>query len=394
MILFPQVEKISQNLSISHFFLMFGYKLFSLYFPLFLLAKKFSFHQVGYTYLFIYLPIALSAPFVGYLNHKINPAFLASLGILGYSLYCLGMIFTQEIYLFYFWQVFLGISAALFFVSSRAILMGSNLKSPEESFSLFYSAPIYASAFSPAIGALLIYKYGFKGVFLLSLTIQFLTAFLLFLRIHKETETLTEKDMKIKESISNYKKMVREIEMKDTLPYLIISFTVLFIAGFYFAFFVIFLKNGLLWNQGKILLFESLVSFLFLPISLLLIKKISDRKREKNIFQGSLISGFSSLLIGVAPFILNFWFLITVLLGRTIGNIMVGASRSGLLSKKLIRIPEESAALDSVFSPLGISLGALIGGLLVKITGYYLLFALGGIIIITEAILFKSKKII
>lgn len=391
MLLFPRVEKISLNLSLSHFSLMFGYKLFSLYFPLFLLAKKFSFHQVGYTYLFIYLPIALFAPLVGYLNHKINPALLSSLGIIGYSLYCLGMIFTREIYLFYFWQIFLGISAALFFVSSRAILMGSHLENPEESFSLFYSAPIYASAFSPAVGAILIYNFGFKWAFGLSFIIQLLTAFYLFLKIHKETISLTEKNLKIEESISNYKGMIKEIKNRDTLPYLAISFTILFVAGFYFAFFVIFLKNGLFWSQNKILLFESIASFIFLPLSLFLIKKIGERKREENIFQGALASGFFSLLLGI-PLILNFWTLILIFLGRTSGNIMVGASRSGMLTTKLIRIPEESAALDSVFSPLGISLGALASGILVKFTGFSLLFVLGGIIIITETLLLRIKR--
>jgi len=76
--IFPKIEKITRDATISHFFLMFGYKLFSLYFPLFLVSRNFSLPQVGYTYLLIYLPIAIFAPFVGFLSHKINPAILAS----------------------------------------------------------------------------------------------------------------------------------------------------------------------------------------------------------------------------------------------------------------------------------------------------------------------------
>ena len=71
---FPKIEKITRDATISHFFLMFGYKLFSIYFPLFLVAKNFSISQVGYTHFLIYLPIALFAPIIGFLNHKINPA--------------------------------------------------------------------------------------------------------------------------------------------------------------------------------------------------------------------------------------------------------------------------------------------------------------------------------
>jgi hypothetical protein len=67
-----------------------------------LVARGFSLPEVGYTYLLIYLPIALSAPFVGFLNHKINPAILASIGILGYGLYSLGMILIRNEDLFYF----------------------------------------------------------------------------------------------------------------------------------------------------------------------------------------------------------------------------------------------------------------------------------------------------
>ncbi len=391
--IFPEIEGTTRTLSVSHFLLMFGYKLFSLYFPLFLLAKRLSLPQIGYTYLLIYLPIALFSPVVGYLNHKINPAMLASLGILGYSLYSLGMLFINNLYLFYFWQIILGISACLFFVSSRAILMGVNLKDHNRAFAWFYSAPIYASAISPAIGALIIMGFGFRGVFTGSLLIQIITASYLFLKIHKITSRLTEKNLELKESFLNYKKMLERIKNKAFLPYLIISFFVLFVSGFYFAFFVVFLKKYLLWPQNQILLFESLLSLIFLPISLFLIKIIGERESEKNIIEGSLISGFLSVVLGTIFFVLNFWTVILIMLGRNIGNLMVGSSRSGILSTKLKKTPEESAALDTIFSPLGISLGAFTGGLLVKIIECPLLFALGGVVIILGTLSINILKL-
>jgi len=197
--LLPKIEKITRDATISHFFLMFGYKLFSLYFPLFLVARGMSLPEVGYTYLLIYLPIALFAPIASFLNHKINPAILASLGILGYSLYALGMILIQNPALFYFWQVLLGISAALFFVSSRAILMGSKLENPDRAFGWFYTAPFYADAFAPAVGALFIWKFNFFGVFVFSLVLQFLTAIFCFTKLKRQTVSLVDKGFKFRE---------------------------------------------------------------------------------------------------------------------------------------------------------------------------------------------------
>ena len=78
----PKIEKIAKNVTFVHLPLMFSYKLFSLYFPLYLLQRNFSLTQIGYTNFLIYLPLALFAPMAGYLNHKINPAILASLGVL------------------------------------------------------------------------------------------------------------------------------------------------------------------------------------------------------------------------------------------------------------------------------------------------------------------------
>jgi len=96
----PKIEKITKDATVVHFFLMFGYKLFSLYFPLFLVAKNFSLPQIGYTNFLIYLPIAIFAPLAGFLNHKINPALLTSIGILGYGVYSLGMILVQNQFIF------------------------------------------------------------------------------------------------------------------------------------------------------------------------------------------------------------------------------------------------------------------------------------------------------
>jgi len=147
----PKIEPITRDATFSHFFLMFGYKLFSSFFPLYLVSKSFSIMQVGYTSFLIYLPIALFAPIAGFLNHKIKPSILLSVGILGYGIYSLGMLlFTGNSILFYILQIILGVSASLFFVSARNFLMSANLENPDRAFGWFYSANSYADAFAPA----------------------------------------------------------------------------------------------------------------------------------------------------------------------------------------------------------------------------------------------------
>ena len=198
MAIIPKIERITRDATISHFFLMFGYKLFSIYFPLFLVTRGLSLPEVGYTYLLIYLPIALFTPIAGFLNHRINPAILVSLGILGYGIYALGMILIQNPGLFYSWQIILGVSAALFFVSSRNILMGSPLENPDRAFGWFYSAPFYAEAIAPAVGALFIWKFGFVGVFAFSLIIHFFNSIFSFLKLKSSVWGLVDRGFKLK----------------------------------------------------------------------------------------------------------------------------------------------------------------------------------------------------
>ena len=389
MSIIPKIEKITRDATLTHFFLMFGYKLFSLYFPLFLVAKNFSLIQVGYTNFLIYLPIALFAPLVGFLNHKINPALLTSIGILGYGVYSLGMILFPNLFTFYIFQVILGISASLFFVSSRAILMGSKLENPDRAFAWFYSAPGYTDALAPAIGALIIWKFGFTGVFALSLIIEIFTAIFCFSQLKNKTAHLTD-SVQIKESGHNYLEVLRTIKGKNASSIIFTSFLVLMLGGFNNTFFVLFLKN-LGWSQNQILLFNSILSLVFLPISFWVIKQISKLSSEKNVTLGSQITGFFSTLLGGLASVLNFYYVFFIMLGKYIGGLMSGSGRSGFLTTKLKEYPEESAAVDTIFSPLATAAGALIGGLAISFLGYPLIFIIGGIFLILSSFLVKVR---
>lgn len=372
----PKIEKITKDATVSHFLLMFGYKLYSFYFPLFLVAKSFSIAQIGYANFLIYLPIAVFAPLAGFLNHKFNPAILSAIGIFGYGIHALGMIVFPNLFSFYLFQIVLGISAALFFVSSRAILMGSSLENYDRSFAWFYSANSYAAAFSPAIGALVIWKFGFTGVFLFSLALQIFNSLFCFGRLRKQTRELAD-GVRLTKTRQNYKFVWSEIKERGNLGFLAISFFVLILLGFNNTFFVLFLKN-LGWSLNQILIFNSLLSAVFLPISFWVINRVGQAKSEKNISWGSQFSGVFAFLLGALGSVLNFYLAFFVMLGSHIGGLVADAGRSGLLSVKLKKHPEESAAVDTVFSPLATAFGSFFGGLVIPWLGYPLIFMLFG----------------
>lgn len=386
----PKIEKVAKIVTFVHLPLMFSYKLFSLYFPLYLLEKNFSLAQVGYTNFLIYLPIALFAPVAGYLSHRINPAILASLGVLGYGIYSLGMIFFPNMFIFYLLQIMLGVSAALFFVSSRAIMMGSKLKNPDKAFAFFYSVPSYADAIAPAVGAFLIWKFDFVGVFALSVAFQIATAIFCYLSLKNQTEKLTE-DIKVEESKENYIEVLKTMKTRGAMPLIFTSFLVLIVGGFNNTFFVLFLKS-IDWSKDQILVFSSVLSLVFLPASWIIVKMIK-KNSINNISRGSQIVGAFSFLLGALSSFLNFYLVFIIMLGKNIGGLITGSGRSGLMTTKLKKYPEESAAVDTIFSPLSTALGALIGGLIIIPLGYPLIFVGSGILIFLSGLFAKKSTI-
>lgn len=335
--------------------------------------------EVGYAYLLIYLPFAIFSPVAGFLNHKINPALLASMGIAGYGIYALGMILVQNPVLFYFIQVMLGISAALFFVSIRVILISSPIKNYASSFGWFYSAPFYANAFAPLAGALIIWKFGFSGVFFASLALQFLLAVFFFSRFRNQKLDFLDKSFDLAKLRRNYADVFGKLKTSRTLFFIAVSMAVLIFDGFYHAFSPLFLKN-LGWSQNYILFFISVFSLLFLPLSFLIIKQFGKdgHRSESAIVKGSFVAAIFSIALGALVGFLNFFIVLFLFLGKSAGVFVVDTARSGLVAEKLKANSEEAGAIDAVFSPLGTAIGSLISGLLIGSLGFGLMFILGG----------------
>jgi predicted MFS family arabinose efflux permease len=88
---------------------------------------------------------------------------------------------------------------------------------------------------------------------------------------------------------------------------------------------------------------------------------------------------------------LNFFTILIINLGRAAGALVCNSGRSGLISQELKENPEEAGAIDTIFSPLGIALGALISVAIIGFLGYQFLFILVGAFVILVA--FISKKL-
>lgn len=383
---FGLVEKVTMT----HFLLMFGYKLFSIFFPLYLLERGFSIIEVGYTSFLIYLGIAITSPIAGYLNHKIKPSILITCGTLGYATYSLLMTLSVPGISFYLAQILLGISGALFFVSSRVFLMNKDIAKKNSAFLWFYSAPTYADAIAPALGALLIWKTGFIGAFIAALTVQIIAALFAFLTLKKEKAN-TFKNIPLAKCIDNYKEVGTSMKFHGMTIPIITSFLVLILAGFHNTFFVIFLKD-MSWTQNQILWFNALLYLSFLPISFLISKNIDRTKDIENISLGGKIAGLFSIILGCLTSVINAFSLFIIILSKNIGSLIANSGRSSLMGTKLKNYPAEAAAIDTIFSPLSTALGSLIGGVLIFYYGYSFIFIAFGIIIVTISLIIKKTS--
>ncbi|OHA63318.1 MAG: hypothetical protein A2748_02705 [Candidatus Wildermuthbacteria bacterium RIFCSPHIGHO2_01_FULL_45_20] len=378
----PQIDQITRDTSISHFLLMFGYRMFSFYFPLFLIEKGYSVPQIGYVYLFIYLPIALAAPFVGFLNHKINPALLTIIGIAGYAGYALSMLFAWDFWIFLLLQVMLGIAAACYFVSSRAMLMGFHLKNPNRSFGWFYSSSLYVDILAPALGALLIWFGNFYLVFLASLIAHVLNVIFVAWRLYAKAKVLKD-HTNIRQMAGNFKEMGKGLAHRMMLAALAVSLATLFVTGIYRSFFFVFLREEG-WQEQSILLYGTISSIAFALFSLLVIKRLGRESSVQAIREGGGIFSLTTILLGFGVFfapLLNFVSVLIITLLHGAGGMMVGSGKSGLLSKRFFAYPEEAGALDTIFAPLASAFGSLAAGLMIGVWGFGSVFMGAGMLV-------------
>jgi predicted MFS family arabinose efflux permease len=412
----PKMEKITFDVSLAHFLLMFGYKLFSLYYPLFLVSIGFSVMNVGGIYLLTYSIIAIFSVAINYYIHRLNPSKVAALGIAGYGVFALLMLLSSNIYVFYSAQIILGVSAAAWLVSLRLILMKSRPESKSISFGWFYSMPHYASVIAPVIGGAVIWKFGFAGVFALSVLIQFANAIYAYARLNgncwlhspdraveliaqkgstvpPRQELWSQQKVKIHKSLRKNYSQIFSIIKSDKIFALILIFVfaTLILGGIYRAFFVLFLEN-LSFSREEIIKFIAIASIAYLPLSIITIKIMGKLKSGKIISGGITAEGIATIILGFLANALNLLGFFAIMLIDSLGALMLGSGKSSLLCKKLKNYQEEASTIDTVLTTLGPALGALIGGIAISYIGFQNTFLFAGAIVFLCGILNWNHK--
>lgn len=372
---------IGRDAALAHFSLMFGYKIFSLYYPLFLAAGGLSLAQIGKVYFLIYLPMALGAPLAGFLTRLVHPALMAAAACLGYGAYALAMAFdAQNAVAIYGWQIALGLSAAFFFTSLRALMIRNSNGGAEQDFSWFYNASYWAAAAAPAAGAIIVWRCGFEAAFMVSAAICVYAGVLSAGMITHSWET-NRRQAALAGFAKSFAKTAKMSFSKKISGYVALAFAVLLAESALHPFFPLFLKTGVGLEQTEAIWFVALVSAAFSVFYFFVLRRGQTGNPGAAVCRGGLIAGVSTLMFGVfLPFLsaVAAFFLEFV---RNAGGFLSNTGRSALLAEELKSRPSEAAALDTVFSPLAIALAAVFGGYVVESFGYQCLLLITGTMI-------------
>ncbi len=372
--------------SISHFLILFGYKLFSMYYPLFLAAKGFEFVAIGSMYLLLYLSVGVASPMIKKLMCDGCHTKFMALGTAGYALYSAGMILSTASWQFYMWQVFLGASSAIFYTASRALLMGATSANRDRNFAYFYSAPFYAMFLAPVMGGIILWFEGFTGVFLASILIYIVGVLFAIVEGHRVSArhtSLRKKRNHGQESLS----LLKIIGSNRAILPLTLAFLILFSVGVYRSFFVLFLKDEFNLSYSDIVMWVSLTSLLSIPLSLKAAKFLDKRGSEENMLLGASLFGVLTLLVA---FTYNLLLLFCIYVVENLSKLISQSGKSGYLASLFRRDENMGAMLDTFLTSFGVASGSFVAGVLAHMFGMRMMLFIDSLLMIFIVILFKS----
>ena len=172
-LMFKKIENPIFTISVIHFLLLSGYKLFSLYYPLFLDLKGLSLFNVGLNYFILYFCVGLFSLLFLFIK-KGNIKFFLSISVLGYAFYSISMLFISTLFQFLSMQILLGFFSSLFYISARDVILFKT-KARTSDFQYFYLAALVSAILAPIVGGILISVGNFTLVFLSSILIYFVS---------------------------------------------------------------------------------------------------------------------------------------------------------------------------------------------------------------------------
>ncbi len=382
---------IAREAALAHFSLMFGYKIFSLYYPLFLAAAGLSLTQIGKVYFWIYFPMALAAPLAGFLSRVIHPAIMAAAACSGYAAYALGMAFWGGAAMAYLWQIVLGISAAFFFTASRALLIADSDGDVEHDFSWFYNASFWSAALAPAAGAIIVWRFGFEAAFMTSAAIcvwaALVSAGMITNSWHMKHGHLTWGHFK-----NGWEKAFKLAFPRSAAGYIALSFIVLLAANALHPFFVLFLRDDIGLSQAQVLHFTAIMAAAFSILYFFVLRRRQNGHPEAGILRGAQVAGASTIIFAVFLPVLSYVGAFFLELARSVGGFFANTGRSALLAKELKSRPAEGAALDTIFAPLGIAISAMLGGYIIEYLNYQWLLLITGAMMLAAYFIVSIAK--
>lgn len=356
------------KVSVIYFFLLTGYKFFSLYYPLFLSWKGISLFGVGLNYFFLYFSLGIFAFLFSFFRVS-KPKLMIILSICGYALYSLSMLFISSLLHFLLLQLLLGFFAGMFYVFARVTIL-EKTKARAGEYGYFYIAPIASSFLAPLIGGLLIYFIGFFAAFVASIVMYGIA--IIFTLTKMKSFTILEKKRKFK--------------IKEKLP-LLFFLLVSVVVGLYRAFFVLFLKDIGLTRNDIVLFLLTANIIVFLPL-LLARRRFDIYSTRKSITIAAMIYGLITAIITLVK-ILPILFVLFIL--QFFLFIFLSSQKSGWLARLSI-YKKEIAILDTCIESFGVGTGALLAGILLEQFSFELVFILFSFLLLTVTSIFYVRR--
>ena len=318
-------------------------------------------------------------PFVGRALLKIPEKTFMITGALIFALTSIAYLLTSTFWPFFMVRVLQGIGMAFFYTASVTLI--ANI-SPEahrgQSLSYFYLAFNISFAVTPALGMFLINQFSFTLLFLFCLGLSLCSLFF--------TTRLGKREIEPLEDLSNRDEPFLS---RQALPSAIMAFFAHIIWGALTAFFPLYSLNQGVANPGFFFAAYAIVIILGRALG----GKILDLYSREKVILPCLATYIISMTILAFSKTLPMFFLVAVIWG--VGNAFLMPSLVAYVLERAGSSRGPAIGTFTAIGDLGIALGPVIMGIILRLTSYPIMFlclAFTGIINLNYFYLFVRKK--